>query len=166
MVNKPYGIKMGNRKIFARLANESDCEDIFHWENDLRTRAMSVNRSLFTFENHLNWLNKSLKNINRFLYIVVIDGKKIGLVRFDKISVREYELSLILNPKYRGLGFSNDVLRSGTSLFLNSHGSIDRFIASIRNENIASIKCFTNFGFKFENADTKFNFYYYQVKPA
>jgi RimJ/RimL family protein N-acetyltransferase len=166
VTNKALEIKRGSSKIFARLADESDCEDVFNWENDPQTRAMSVNKSLFTFENHLDWFKKSLKNINRFLYTATIDGEKAGLVRFDKVFTNQYESSLILNPKFRGFGFSKDILMSGTSLFLNSNKSTERLKASIRKENIASIRCFTSLGYIFENAHAEYNFYYFPVKPT
>ncbi|MEI6002942.1 GNAT family N-acetyltransferase [Paraburkholderia bengalensis] len=143
----------------CRPANESDCEAVFEWENDVATRAMSANTALFSFQSHVAWFCASLQNPDRFLYVALHEGVRGGLVRFDRRDRGLAEASLILNPALRGKGFGATILRGGLESFLHDHADIQSLIATIRTTNTASMKCFVACGFVLESGDDEYNRY-------
>lgn len=153
-----------SKNLFCRKVTLSDCQEIYDWENEISNRRMSFNSNLFTFEDHIKWFSDSLKSESRFMYIFSCDEGRIGLVRFDKLSKYFYESSIILNPKFRGLKLSSFALNSCTSLFLHDNQQIKSLYSYIRIENIASISCFINSGYKFLYSDNLFNYYRFDIK--
>lgn len=129
-------------------ACKKDCAEIYRWENDAGTRAMSDNVALFTYETHLDWFEKSLCNPNRQLYIARNGYVAIGLIRFDATVDENFEVSLILNPAYRGKGLSTQVLSGGVCAFLQKNNGVRKIFARVKTCNIASNKCFVTAGFK------------------
>ena len=87
-------VQYSTQLITYRLANESDCEDIYEWENDAMTRAMSVNTALFSYASHIEWYKKSLLDNKRILYIALNDTHRLAFVRFDYVHQGVYESSL------------------------------------------------------------------------
>jgi len=145
--------------ITYRLANESDCEDIYEWENDIMTRAMSVNTALFSYASHIEWYKKSLLNNKRILYIALNDTHRLAFVRFDHVDQGVYESSIILNPISRGKGLSSKILINTIDLLLKQHETVMIIKASIKNANLLSQKCFQKSGFIFERKDDEYSLY-------
>lgn len=149
-----------------RLADESDCEDIYKWENDVATRAMSVNTGLFSYVSHVEWYRKSLSNSNRFMYIGLNHLQRVAFIRFDFVSAGTYESGIILNPAMRGKGIGANTLMSAIAIFLQKNRHVDVITASIRNSNIPSKKCFEKSGFIFYKNNGEYCLYDLTIKPT
>ncbi len=87
-----------------RLATLEDAQILFEWRNDSLVRAASHNQDEVSFENHLSWLKKSLKNPTRELYIVEENGIRIGTIRSDWDD-GAYTLSWTIDSEFRNKGF-------------------------------------------------------------
>lgn len=139
-------------------ASTKDSKDIWTWRNDEQTRLMSITTEEVNWETHSAWYDKSLTNPNRHLYVGILDGEKIGMCRFDiDIESNTAEVSINLNPKYRGKNLSNKLLIKSIEEFL-----IIKKIpvtSTIKKVNKPSIKCFIKSGFLFEREDAEY-FYY------
>jgi RimJ/RimL family protein N-acetyltransferase len=147
--------------ITYRLANYSDCKDVYTWENDSITRANSKNIDQFSYSSHAAWFKKSLINDKRFLYIAIKSVQRVALIRFDQLEQGVYESSLILNPIIRGKGISSQILQGGMSLFLEGRYGAATLKASIKNTNLASKKCFSKCGFILNHVDDEYSYYNY-----
>ncbi|MDA9011031.1 GNAT family N-acetyltransferase [Gammaproteobacteria bacterium] len=123
-----------------------DCEDLFNWRNDPLTRSMSIENSEILIEDHKRWFKDSLKSLSRIIYIGELNGKKIGVCRFDISDNKKHsEISINLNPGCRGQGVSFELLDTAIKKFKSSY-SLD-IHAKIKRANKASLKIFKKSGF-------------------
>lgn len=135
---------------------QSDFLDLFSWRNDKTSREMFRNSSLITIDEHSNWLEEAIKNKNKQIFIG-LDGKnnKVGVCRFDvDDKMRNAEVSLNLNPHFRGKGLSRELLEMSLLKFRKNFNN--EIIANVKPSNIPSLKVFENcnFYFKKKNKDT------------
>ena len=129
-----------------REAVESDCTFIFHWRNDIYTKKMSLNNSKISFDKHLSWFKESLNNPLKLIYIGENDCEKIGVCRFDlDINNLTAEVSINVNPIFRGKGLGKDLLISSIEEFEKENKYL--LVANIKKENIASQNLFEYAGF-------------------
>ena len=66
-------------------------------------------------------------------------------------------MSINICPKFREKGFSYYFLKLSVKKYLDYNKS--KLLATIRKENIASVKCFLRCGFILVNEDNQFYFY-------
>ena len=89
--------------LFLRPATLEDAKILFEWRNDPQVREASHNQGEISFEDHLAWLEGSLANPDRKLYIAEEDGVSVGTVRSDWVE-NAYTLSWTVMPGARGKG--------------------------------------------------------------
>ena len=99
-----------------RPATLEDAQCLFRWRNDPLTRAQSLQQQPVEWEAHLKWLQASLQNPDRQLYIAesaALAGQEqsllLGTVRADK-TAGEYELSWTVAPEQRGKGWGRQMV--------------------------------------------------------
>jgi len=144
--------------IKIRNAIEDDLLDTWSWYADLTTRQMSGNTDSIDLEKHKSWFYESIKSPERFLFIGVDhNDNSIGLSRFDLLDLDLVSVSITLNPEMRGKKLSSLFLQESINEF--SLNNVNKFIATIRKENISSIRCFEKVGFSFSHKDNEFNYY-------
>ena len=144
--------------MIVRNANFDDINDIYRWRNDRYSRSMSVDNKLLSIDNHKTWFKNTLKDPNKKMYVGIINGKKIGVTRFD-FDKRKFftEVSINLNPIMRGKNLSFKLLSKSISLFQKN--SKTKLKATIKNKNLSSLKIFKKLGFKKINEDKKFLYF-------
>jgi RimJ/RimL family protein N-acetyltransferase len=162
-------------QVLIRPAQQDDCDNLWHWRNDLVTRTNSLNTEAVPFDQHCKWFEAVLSDPNQFLLLGVLvkppspeNQAKIGMVRFDVVPVNDFDcaiqkmvvgvskaiVSINLNPEFRGKGFSVPLLSKAIEFFkqdiglASSNNKISYIEATIKNENKASIKCFEKVGFE------------------
>ena len=129
-----------------RKARRDDCEVIFNWRNDSLSREMFINNEEISFEKHLIWYENSLLSTNRHIYIGEIDNKKFGVCRFDFDQETKFtEISININPIFRGKGLSKDFLIEAIYLYELERESTLR--VKIKRKNIPSQIIFKKAGF-------------------
>ena len=86
----------------------------FLWRirNDPVSRNFSINSDYIDFKNHNAWFKAKLQdNSQSIIYLCLLKDKKIGVVRFEKLSLEDiFEVSIILAPEYRGYKISEKLL--------------------------------------------------------
>ncbi|MCU1411432.1 MAG: Acetyltransferase family protein [Rhodoglobus sp.] len=132
--------------ISLRDAAPDDSAVVFEWRNDEATRAASVSREPVAREDHERWYAGVLANPSRRLYIALEDGERVGLCRFD-IDGPDAEVSINLNPEFRGKGYAGRILGGAIERFRAGEGAGIRLTATIRPENAASMRIFAAHGF-------------------
>ena len=129
-----------------RIVNNLDCMDLFEWRNDTLTRKMSIDSNLISLDNHKKWFKDSLNNENRKLFIAEVNQYKIGMCRFDYDSKKDQaEVSINLNPKFRGKGYGKKLLLLSLENYLKKRELT--IVAKIKIENIKSFNMFSSAGF-------------------
>ena len=101
-----------------------------------------------------------LKSSNSIIYIGRDKKSRtsIGVVRFDIHKNRsDSEVSINLNPIWRGKGVSSKLLSAAIKKFMSSHKI--PILAKVKRKNIPSIKCFESALFELEDKDR--DYYYY-----
>jgi RimJ/RimL family protein N-acetyltransferase len=121
---------------------------------------MSFDTQKISLEEHEAWLDESLNLSSRYLYIGVKDEQKIGVLRFDvDLEKHQGEVSINLNPDFRGRGLSAELLTEGINVFRGDQNM--SLIAQIKKENVKSIELFERCGFSLvSSSDDRFIYGY------
>lgn len=164
-------------KVRIKTVQEDDCNDIWQWRNDPITKANSQNTQSVPYNEHCDWFASVLADTNQFLMVgmsidpaLAKNPRKIGMVRFSiepqyssetktrqaTDGLKKAVVSININPEFRGKGLSVELLKGAIKHFRKeiSSGSsppldsLEFIEATIKECNIASIKCFEKVGFK------------------
>lgn len=142
--------------ITIRRAIEADSQDLWLWRNDPLTRANSIATEPVAKPDHERWYQQALQDPNRFLFIGTdMQDGKIGLCRFD-LADGDAQVSINLNPAFRGKGLSAPLLSSAMKVFNRS--SQVTLHSTIRHGNAASLRCFEKAGFARDRADSDYQY--------
>ena len=163
-------------KVFrAQLEN---AKDLFHWRNDVQSAAMSLDPHEITWEEHRVWYSYAISSKYKFIYFASLPDiqELVGMVRFDienysskeetqseAINPTFADVSIIVNPAVRGRRLCVPLLTSGIREFRNVYNI--PITAHIKQENIASIKCFEKANFVYINRYEK-SFLYLMKMPV
>lgn len=134
--------------ITLRPAIMDDATRLYVWRTHKSTRAMMMATGEIRWEDHMDWLGRTLADPETRLYVVLADGQPVGTVRFDLSpgdDGLQAQVSVTVSPECRGAGYGTEILRVGTARMLD--GGIKRVIAHIKAENIASQKAFAKAGY-------------------
>lgn len=127
------------------------------WRNDPTTRLASLNTSEIAWDDHATWYSEALRKPTIAFYIsevITPEAHSIGMCRFNISEDRtSAEVSINLNPEYRGKGLAQGVLRDSIQLFSEEFPTISGLTATIRTSNSASIKIFHSENFETLNEE-------------
>ena len=107
---------------------------------------MSFESDFISSSVHSTWFSKSMDDPLKSIYIGENEGQKIGVCRFDLDKSNVFsEVSINMNPVFRGRGLASKFLRAAVRAYLEKNNVA--LVARIRETNIASIKIFDAAGF-------------------
>lgn len=141
-----------------RPADASDSPALLAWRNDREAREASISVDPITQQEHGAWFEGILHDADRHLYIAELDGHRIGMCRFD-VTDAGAEVSINLNPDYRGRGLARPVLAAAIDRFRAEVSANTVLVARIRPSNPASIRIFGELGFRRTSSDGDFERY-------
>tara|TARA_B100002019_G_scaffold291891_2_gene313309 strand:+ start:17734 stop:19011 length:1278 start_codon:yes stop_codon:yes gene_type:complete len=121
----------------------------FLWRirNDTKSREFSINKNYISHEEHKNWLKNKLKSKFSIIFLITINKRNAGVVRFEKNVRSDFtEISIILSPEFRGQGLSKHILKKTLNKAYSEH-NINKFLANIHESNLSSKNIFINIGF-------------------
>ena len=140
-------------KIMLRKATKDDNRLLFEWRNNAETRQWSLNTATISWAEHERWLEKSLTNPDRTIFIFEENGTPAGTCRTDLETEngREvFELSWTIAPEQRGKGLGKKMLGELLALeFLR--GKLVKAI--VKSENLASVKMVEKLCFRFGRSE-------------
>lgn len=109
------GVSKDGARIRLRTASLDDEGWLFDLQAHPQTRRYFRNAAAPGPEEHHAWLQKTLRDEEKQLLIVEVDGAPVGNLRLDRLSGRaganEYELSIVIDQKYHGRGVGASALR-------------------------------------------------------
>lgn len=138
--------------IRLRRARADDCECVWRWRNDPRTRQTAFDPHPIDPAAHRYWYERVLKNPEQTLLIGTIFHQDIGVLRYDAAE-ETAEVSVYLDPELHGLGLGSSLIAAGNRWIENEATSVRVVVARIRPENEASLKAFGDAGFRHDSAD-------------
>jgi RimJ/RimL family protein N-acetyltransferase len=146
--------------MIIRKVKKKDLLEIFIWRNDKKTVFFSKEKKKISLKNHIKWFNNNLRDSRTKFYIGYLikknKEKKVGIVRFD-IKNKYALVSININPIMRNKRLSFILLSNSIKKFLRFNKF--RLIAEIKNNNLASLKCFLKNKFYFFKSNKQYSFY-------
>lgn len=140
--------KVGYAVVDVRLAVADDAELVWPWRNNEATRRYFFDPAPVSLDTHLAWWNRSLVDPKRTLLLGRLDGREVGVIRYDFIDSRRAMVSIYLDPEMTGLGLGETLLRAGQGWLLLNHPEIDTVLAEVMPKNVASLRTFLAAGFQ------------------
>jgi UDP-2,4-diacetamido-2,4,6-trideoxy-beta-L-altropyranose hydrolase len=144
-------------KIECRYADFNDCLRVLMWRNHDDVREISRNTEKISLDEHATWFSKVLnKSSDEHLFWIFEErGRPLGMVRFDRMKSDTFEISIVVDPIYHGVGIGKVMLSLAMAKFKKME--ISRFLsAAIHKDNLRSVHLFESFNFKFKNSDGNF----------
>lgn len=131
--------------LFARPATNDDAELLLNWRNDFVTRSVSRQSKVISLEEHRMWLQAVIGNPSRQLFLIENQTQAVATVRWDEHDTGTWEVSITVNPEFRGRGLAHAVLVAGERA-LQASQSV-RLLATVHEDNVASRRLFTKAGY-------------------
>jgi RimJ/RimL family protein N-acetyltransferase len=159
------------KAVSIRRAGPRDSRRLFRWRNDEQTRKASASTAGISWADHRRWFRQSLSREDRWLYIasspvLLRCGPAIGMCRFDLIDTLTAEVSINLNPRYRGKGFGPRILEAAVDRWRADEPTPRSILARVRPSNTASVKTFLRAGFSLSEGDGEFEVYRLSPEPS
>lgn len=129
-----------------RPATADDCDRIWEWRNDGRTRRHSRDPSPVVLETHRKWFTSTLSNPDRILLIGECDGDPVGVLRYDRTGDTA-TISVYLVPGREGRGEGARLIRTGSRWLANHWPTVTAIVAEILEINSVSAGAFAAAGF-------------------
>lgn len=130
-----------------RPATAKDKKNLFFWRNHEAVRQFAKDSSLISWETHGLWLEKTLQNPDRALFIAESETEPLGVLRFD-FEGTEAWVSVYLVPEKIGQGYGAHLLLAGIQWMQDQRPEVQRLIAEIVSENSPSIRVFEKAGYR------------------
>lgn len=123
--------------------------EVLSWRNDPLVYVWSRTNKSISLAEHLAWLDNRQNRFDTEPVFAYSVGKSfIGTTRLDRLRGDNYEVSLIVNPEYRGKGYGRTLLTDICEYFLSNMPSTSKLIAIIHSENEVSQRTFRSLGFE------------------
>jgi len=129
-----------------RPAGSADAHMTWCWRNDPATRQASRQSQEIPFEAHQAWLDRTLADTRRRLWVAHIGTRDVGVIRFDRRDDSVWEVSLYLDPTLHGLGLGAMLLRQGETALRMRDGAAT-VCAEVLPTNPASQRLFVAAGY-------------------
>jgi|CXWL01.1.fsa_nt_gi spore coat polysaccharide biosynthesis predicted glycosyltransferase SpsG/RimJ/RimL family protein N-acetyltransferase len=133
--------------ISLRTAQNSDCRDIWLWRNTHQARRASFQSEPIAYEQHERWFERKTKESQSILWIAQSGKDKIGHVRYE-IDGDRAAISIVLNPRYYGMGLGGKVIRMADQKFVNTGKCSCVIHAEIQDHHLASVGAFVSAGYR------------------
>jgi len=137
-------------RIRLRDVSLDDSAILHHWRNEPSVRAISINSENIEIRDHIDWLRRRIeKSKSDPFWIVLLNDQLAGYVRFDRTLNTDniFEVSILLDPVFRGQGAGVQVLNYAFSRILEEFGGCT-IIAQVRSSHLASLTIFLGLGFQ------------------
>ncbi|MGY4334537.1 UDP-2,4-diacetamido-2,4,6-trideoxy-beta-L-altropyranose hydrolase [Bradyrhizobium sp. LB7.2] len=152
----------GATRLNLRRATANDARRLWRWRNDPDARAMSGDSQPVPWDTHAAWLGKRLMDPSTLIFIVEVDGRPCGNIRFDTELTGTAVISIAMASYIRGLGHGAAALRLACREAFRQR-FCECIKARVKRENFVSQRIFLKGGFLPAGEDTEFLFY---VLPA
>lgn len=136
------------------MQTDEDCEYLYQLQLIPGIRYYSINNSIPSVEEHIQWFNRIITSTSKLYKIQDSNGTSMGMIRIDYPETKIGEISIIIDPAFAGQGIAKTAINKAVTQ------QKIRFRAKIHEDNIASIKAFEANGFNYSKVDhDKFHIY-------
>ena len=131
------------REIWLKAAAPQDLDFVFELQGQDGVRRFSRNSQLPGYQEHCSWFRKIHDSVDRILFLVMEEDSPAGILRLDEINSDQIEVSIAVQPEFRGRGIAS---RAFEEVFRSMPNRRFKAVINIRNK--ASVKLFEGLGFK------------------
>jgi RimJ/RimL family protein N-acetyltransferase len=135
---------MNGPSIRLRPATTNDSAFLLELRNDPAVRRQSRSNTEVSPDDHARWLEATLADPSRHLFIIETVEARAGQLRLDQ-SGSSAEVSIALTPSARGAGFARAALTTAQRVARDL--GIDALTATVREGNAASLQAFARAGY-------------------
>lgn len=139
-----------------RALEDNDRELLFEWRNIPEIISLSANQRPVSWAEHLVWFDKVISDAKYYVVIISEERRPIGQIRFEKTDENIVEIGIYLIPSSVGQGRGSRLIRQASALAKNKWPNLRYLKATIRQDNLRSMKAFEAAAFKFD-ADNDLN---------
>jgi UDP-2,4-diacetamido-2,4,6-trideoxy-beta-L-altropyranose hydrolase len=141
------------RGMTLRDAHADDARLLWNWANDPAVRAASFSSQAISWDEHCQWMARTLRDEESRIWVVEENGCPLGTIRARKTSEDRAELAITVAPELRGQGSAPWLIRKGVERTVEMWG-LSELEALIKPKNTSSIKAFESAGFQFNGVTT------------
>jgi RimJ/RimL family protein N-acetyltransferase/SAM-dependent methyltransferase len=132
--------------ILLRLAEPDDMRLIFDWRNSPFILERSSSQRAVEWNEHETWFKQAIIDPTKRIYIICLDNKEIGLIRFDFINTEHCVISAYLIKAYIGKGLGILAIKQGCDL-IKQLWPVNEVFAYVRADNPMGCAGFRKCGF-------------------
>lgn len=136
-----------------RAATWEDVKIIFELSNDSVVRQNSINKDLISWDNHIDWFQKKLRDVNYIIYLIFCKNVFVGQTKFE-IDNDKAIVSISIDTAFRGKKIASRILQLACEKLFHDFKEIKNVFAYIKPENVPSIRSFHKAGFIKLDQDT------------
>lgn len=133
--------------ISLRRATEADASATHEWRNSVEVRRYSGSGEEIQLVDHERWFSALLLDPARALLIGEMNGRAIGVLRFDELQSTETTVSIYLVPGELSKGYGPLLLQAGQQWLTVQYPKLRWIVARIHADNKPSISAFTEAGY-------------------
>ena len=140
-----------------RLAKKSDMLMLYNWFNQTDSiKNKLITKKKISKEEHNFWYINSLKNENRFIWIIEEEALAIGQIRFD---IDEDEklcfIDIYIEKNYRNKKYGKEAIFSARN-YISKKRRLKYLVALVLRSNVNSFNFFSSMGFIKYKTDLEF----------
>lgn len=136
------------RRLNIRRVTAADSGKIFEWANEPAVRQHSLNQSEIKAEEHEEWFSRKIIAPDARMYILELEGKPVGQIRFDIDIMRsQAAIGYSVDADFRGKGLGAAVTRLGISALRAARPDITEIKAVVKATNVPSRQVFEQLNF-------------------
>ncbi len=140
--------------LLLKPISNNDCEYLYNLQTIEGIRKYFRESKIPKPLEHKKWFVKAMNSCDQAVFVLVNNKVNIGMIRLDGISNGNLEISLIIDPKYAGLGFAQKAIRKILSLIPGR-----KVKARVHVDNVVSQRVFEKSGFELLDRSQKFWMY-------
>lgn len=135
--------------LYLRNAKKEDVDLLYIWANDPVVRSNSFKTEPITYDNHVSWFNRIMSDSAVLQYILMEDDTPVGQIRLN-VKGKEAEIGYSIGSEFRGKGYGHLILQLIADEVRKNHLEIDKLVAKVKPDNIASNKMFKSEEYEME----------------
>ena len=129
--------------IYIMQSTMLDCDLVYQWQLDPKTRQYSRNPNPPSYTEHCTWFSNTLNNKNRRMWMIYYGHHPVGILRIDDLKEKSaYEISIFIAPLF----YRRTIAVSAIKLAQAKFGKLPIY-AEIHKKNEASHKLFMRCNF-------------------
>lgn len=135
------------KDIYLRRATTEDVMLIYEWANDKGVRENSFNSNPIPLEDHICWYEKKMQSKTTLFFIMMNEEQPIGQIRLE-LEGDSAQVNYSISAQYRGKGYGKEMLRLVEVELQTLHPEINKLVAEVKADNVASQSVFQNGKFR------------------